>query len=66
MSAVAVVPPGANLALWSGDTQKILEWRELQGYVGERAQRGAVLKRGWPRKIERMEARLPAATPPKG
>jgi hypothetical protein len=42
-------------------THKVLEWRELQGYLGQRAQRGAVLKRGWPRRIERMEAQLPAA-----
>ncbi|HVN46244.1 MAG TPA: DNA topoisomerase IV subunit A [Steroidobacteraceae bacterium] len=60
MSAVAVVPPGASLILWSGDQHKLIEWRDLQDYLGERAQRGAVLKRGWPRKITRMEARLPA------
>ena len=60
MTAVAVVPPKAALVLWSGDTQKVLEWKELQDYVGERAQRGTVLKRGWPRKIDRMEAQLPA------
>jgi topoisomerase-4 subunit A len=58
MTAVAVVPPKASLILWSGEQHKVLEWRELQDYVGERAQRGAVLKRGWPRKIDRMEARL--------
>jgi topoisomerase IV subunit A len=61
MTAVAVVPPQAGLALWSGETKKVLEWRELQQYLGQRAQRGAVLKRGWPRRIERMEAQLPAA-----
>jgi topoisomerase IV subunit A len=60
MTAVAVVPPKASLVLWSGEQQKVLEWRELQEYLGERAQRGAVLKRGWPRKIDRMETRLPA------
>jgi topoisomerase-4 subunit A len=59
MTAVAVVPPKASLILWSGEQHKVLEWRELQDYVGERAQRGAVLRRGWPRKIDRMEARLP-------
>jgi topoisomerase-4 subunit A len=59
MTAVAVVPPKASLVLWSGEVQKTLEWRELQDYVGERAQRGTVLKRGWPRKITRMEAQLP-------
>jgi topoisomerase-4 subunit A len=61
MTAVAVVPPKASLVLWSGEQQKVLEWRELQDYLGERAQRGAVLRRGWPRKIDRMEARLAAA-----
>ncbi len=65
MTAVAVVPPEASLILWSGDTSKVLEWRDLREYLGQRAQRGAVLKRGWPRKIERMEARLPAASAPK-
>ncbi len=59
MTAVAVVPPKASLILYAGEQHKVLEWRELQDYVGERAQRGAVLKRGWPRKIERMEAKLP-------
>jgi topoisomerase IV subunit A len=61
MTAVAVVPPGATLVLWSGETRKIIEWRELRDYVGQRAQRGAVLKRGWPRNIQRMEALLPSA-----
>jgi topoisomerase IV subunit A len=62
MTAVAVVPPKASLVLYSGEQQKVLEWRELQDYVGERAQRGAVLKRGWPRKIDRLEAQLPATS----
>jgi topoisomerase-4 subunit A len=57
MTAVAVVPPDASLILWSGDQQKTIDWRDLKDYVGQRAQRGAVLKRGWPRKITRMEAR---------
>jgi topoisomerase IV subunit A len=61
MTAVAVVPPNASLVLHSADQQKVLEWRELQAYLGQRAQRGAVLKRGWPRKIERMEAQRPPA-----
>jgi topoisomerase IV subunit A len=61
VTAVAVVPPDASLILFSGEQQKTLEWRDLKDYVGERAQRGAVLKRGWPRKITRMEAR-PKAT----
>jgi topoisomerase IV subunit A len=59
MTAVAVVPPQATLVLYSGEQHKKLEWRELKEYLGQRAQRGAVLRRGWPRRIERMEARLP-------
>jgi topoisomerase IV subunit A len=59
MTAVAVVPPQASLVLFAGEQNKTLEWRELQEYLGQRAQRGAVLKRGWPRKIQRMEAQLP-------
>src|SRR5690242_10426342 len=61
MTALAVVPPNANLVLWAGEQQKQIDWRDLQAYVGQRAQRGTVLKRGWPRKISRMEARLPSA-----
>ncbi len=60
MSAIAVVPPGASLVLWAGTQQKTLSWKELQDFRGERAQRGAVLRRGWPRKIDRMEAHAPA------
>ena len=65
MTALAVVPPEASLVLWSGDTRKVLEWRDLRDYLGQRAQRGAVLKRGWPRKIERLEVQLPATNAPK-
>jgi len=61
MTALAVVPPNASLVLWAGEQQKQIDWRDLQAYVGQRAQRGTVLKRGWPRKISRMEARLPSA-----
>ena len=63
MTAVAVVPPQASLVLWSGEQHKVIDWKDLQEYRGERAQRGAVLKRGWPRNIERLEARLPPTTP---
>src|SRR5579885_239997 len=55
---VAVVPPGGRLALWSGEGRKELSWKELADYRGERAQRGAVLPRGW-RKIDRLELSLP-------
>ena len=63
MTAVAVVPPKASLILWSGEQRKVLEWRDLQDYVGERGQRGAVLRRGWPRNIDRLETLL---APPSG
>jgi len=62
MTAVAVVPPQASLILWSGATHKVLEWRDLKDYLGQRAQRGAVLKRGWPRRIERMETQAPRSS----
>ncbi|MFZ1100746.1 MAG: DNA topoisomerase IV subunit A [Steroidobacteraceae bacterium] len=59
MTAVAVVPPKASLVLWSGETKKSLDWSDLQDYLGQRAQRGAVLRRGWPRRIDRMEVLRP-------
>lgn len=60
---IAVVPPGGALILWSGDKQKTLEWKELKEYTGERAQRGSMLPRGWPRKIDRLDAVLQAQQP---
>jgi topoisomerase-4 subunit A len=63
MTAVAVIPPKASLVLWSGEQRKTLDWSDLRDYLGERAQRGAVLRRGWPRKIDRMEALLPPSGP---
>lgn len=57
VSGIAVVPPQGSLVLWAGEKQKVLEWAELKHYRGQRAQRGAVLPRGWPRQIERLEGR---------
>jgi topoisomerase IV subunit A len=62
LTAVAVVPPQGTLVLWSGEKQKTLTWSELKEFKGERAQRGAVLPRGW-RQIDRAEGVPP---PPKG
>ena len=59
LAAVAVVAPKGTLVLCSGEKQKILEWGELKSYRGERARRGAFLPRGWPRSIDRLEARAP-------
>jgi topoisomerase-4 subunit A len=54
LTAIAVVPPNGKLILWSGEKQKTLEWSDLKDYRGQRAQRGAVLTRGW-REIDRLE-----------
>jgi topoisomerase IV subunit A len=54
LTAVAAVPPNGKLILWSGDKQKTLEWGDLKDFRGQRAQRGAVLMRGW-REIDRLE-----------
>jgi topoisomerase-4 subunit A len=61
LTAVAVVPPSGTLVLWSGEKQKTFSWSELKEFKGERAQRGAVLPRGW-RQIDRAEGVPP---PPK-
>jgi len=59
LTAVAVVPPNGKLVLWSGDKQKTLDWSDLKDFKGQRAQRGAVLMRGW-REIDRLEGLPPA------
>ena len=60
MTGIAVVPPKGSLRLWAGEKQKTLEWADLKAYRGQRAQRGAVLPRGWPRTVEGLEAVPPA------
>jgi topoisomerase IV subunit A len=61
VAGIAVIPKGGALLLWSAEQFKTLEWAELKEYRGQRAQRGSVLRRGWPRKIDRLEARPPTA-----
>ena len=61
VAGITVVPKGGALLLWTGDQHKTLEWAELKEYRGQRAQRGSVLRRGWPRRIDRLEARLATA-----
>jgi topoisomerase-4 subunit A len=63
MTGLAVVPPKGTLLVWAGEKQKTLEWGDLKSYRGQRAQRGTVLPRGWPRKVDRLEAVLPPASP---
>jgi topoisomerase-4 subunit A len=55
VSALAVVAPRGKLLLWAGERQMTLEWKDLEHYRGERAQRGMKLPRGW-QKVERLEA----------
>jgi topoisomerase-4 subunit A len=62
LTGVAVVPPNGTLVLWSGEKQKTFSWGDLKEFKGQRAQRGAVLPRGW-REIDRVEGFSP---PPKG
>ena len=59
VAALAVVPPRGSLVIWSGETQRSLAWGDLQAYRGERARRGALLPRGWPRSVERLEVLPP-------
>ena len=55
LTGVAVVPPQGELIIHSGEKRKVLTWGELKDYRGARAQRGAVLTRGW-RQVDRLEA----------
>jgi topoisomerase-4 subunit A len=45
--AVAVVPPGGSLAVQSGARTMTLSFKDLDGYLGNRATRGGLLPRGW-------------------
>ncbi len=54
LAGVAVLRPGQDLLVWSGERRMTLAAAELEPYRGERAQRGAVLPRGW-RKVDRIE-----------
>jgi topoisomerase-4 subunit A len=61
LTGFAVVAPQGELIIHSGEKRKVLAWGELKDYRGARAQRGAVLTRGW-RQVDRLESstRLPA------
>jgi topoisomerase-4 subunit A len=64
VTGIAVVPPNGSLVIWAGEKQKVLDWKGLKDYRGQRAQRGSVLPRGWPRKVDRLEPQLPATPTP--
>jgi len=51
--AMTVLVPGQSLAVFSGERQMTLTPADLKDYVGARAQRGALLPRGW-RTVERI------------
>ena len=53
--AMTVLAPGQSLAVFSGERQMTLTPADLKDYVGARAQRGALLPRGW-RTVERIAA----------
>jgi topoisomerase-4 subunit A len=54
LTAIAVVAPDQNLVVRSGDRKMTIKFEDLKEYRGERAQRGAVLPRGW-RKVDRLD-----------
>lgn len=54
LAAIAIVAPGQSLVVHSGERKMTLKYTELKDYRGARAQRGAVLPRGW-RKVERLD-----------
>jgi topoisomerase-4 subunit A len=55
LAGAAVVAPGGKLLVHAGERKMTLDWADLKSYRGERAQRGAVLPRGW-RGVTRLEA----------
>ncbi len=55
MTAVVVLAAGQSLSVYSGERHMTLGPGDLEHYRGERAQRGAVLPRGW-RNVERIAA----------
>ena len=59
LAALAVVAPHGTLEIWSGENKRTLSWADLKAYRGERAHRGMVLPRGWPRSVDRLEALPP-------
>jgi topoisomerase-4 subunit A len=54
MTGMAVVAKDKSLVVRSGDRKMTLSWSDLKDYRGQRAQRGAVLPRGW-RTVDSLE-----------
>jgi topoisomerase-4 subunit A len=55
VTGIAVVPKDKSLVVRSGERKMTLAWGDLKQYRGERAQRGAVLPRGW-RTVDLLES----------
>jgi topoisomerase-4 subunit A len=53
LTAMTVLAAGQSLAVFSGERQMTLTPADLKDYQGTRAQRGALLPRGW-RTVERI------------
>jgi len=51
---VALVSEHGRLAVSCGERRMTILWKDMDGYRGNRGQRGALLPRGW-RKVERIE-----------
>jgi topoisomerase-4 subunit A len=58
MTHVGVLTPAQSLIVYSGERHMTLGANDLEHYRGERAQRGAVLPRGW-RTVDRIAASEP-------
>ena len=54
LTGMTVVPKDKALIVRSGDRKMTIEWKDLKDYRGQRAQRGAVLPRGW-RNVDVLE-----------
>lgn len=60
LTAIAVITSSQNLVVKSGDRKMTIKFADLKEYRGERAQRGAVLPRGW-RKVDRLDVESTAS-----
>jgi topoisomerase-4 subunit A len=54
LTGLAVVPKDKALVVRSGERKMTIDWKDLKDYRGQRAQRGAVLPRGW-RSVDTLE-----------
>jgi len=55
--AVAVIPKGGNLQVFSGRRRMTIKWNDLDYYYYERGRRGNLLSQGW-RKVDYLSAEI--------